>query len=252
MADDKLAKATDFSSVDLAKVQETMEDIAGETLSPFDLPRIKVPSSGATVWEVPSFEGTEAVKEIDCVILDIRKVRNYWSTGMDESDGTPPDCSSPDGKCGFGDPGGDCASCPHAQFGSGKNNSQACSERRQLFLMLPGSGIPYPLSVPPSSIHALMREYIVPMTGKGKHYYAVRTKISLVKDKNGQGIEYSKCVFKFAGDLNPETAAIMAKYRDMVKGMTMQQAPAEAAQAPVDVSAYVTPTAQIDVPTTSG
>jgi hypothetical protein len=77
MADDKLAKATDFSSVDLAKVQETMEDIAGETLSPFDLPRIKVPSSGATVWEVPSFEGTEAVKEIDCVILDIRKVRNW-------------------------------------------------------------------------------------------------------------------------------------------------------------------------------
>jgi hypothetical protein len=252
MADDKLAKVVDFGSVDLVAVQDAMADIAGETLSAFDLPRIKVPSSGATVWEVPSFEGTEAVKEIDCVILDIRKVRNYWSTGMDESDGTPPDCSSPDGKCGYGDPGGDCASCPHALFGSGKNNSQACSERRQLFLMLPGSGLPYMLSVPPSSIHALMREYIVPMTGKGKHYYAVRTKISLVKDKNAGGIEYSKCVFKFVEDLTPELADIMLQYRKTVQGMTLQQAPAAAAQAPVDVSAYVTPTAQVDVPTTSG
>ncbi len=252
MANDKLAQVAEFGSVDLVAVQDAMADIAGETLSAFDLPRIKVPSSGATVWEVPSFEGTEAVKEIECVILDIRKTRNYWSTGMDESDGTPPDCSSPDGKRGFGDPGGDCAMCPHALFGSGKNNSQACSERRQLFLMLPGSGLPYMLSVPPSSIHALMREYIVPMTGKGKHYYAVRTKISLVKDKNGQGIEYSKCVFKFVEDLTPELADIMLQYRKTVQGMTLQQAPAAAAQAPVDVSAYVTPTAQVDVPTTSG
>jgi hypothetical protein len=173
-------------------------------------------------------------------------MRNYWDTeiGEGEDSGTPPTCTSPDGKVGYGEPGGQCAACQFAQFGTGKNASQACSQRVALLIMMPDSGLPYMLGVPPSSIQNLRRHYLIPLSGKGRKYWQVATTIALEKDKNGQGIEYSKCVFKSAGPLDETTAALMTSHREAVL-QVLAQAPATQSQShptvvAFDVDAHVT------------
>lgn len=188
-------------------------NLEGEKLDGFDLDRIKVPSGGAVIWELPSLEGPQYEKELHGIIAMSLQGRSYWANGLEDSGGgTPPDCSSGSGDFGHGDPGGPCETCPMNEFGSsGKGDGKACKEFRSVFLVLPGTAIPTVLAVPPSSLKAF-KQYRLRLAAAGFDMSSVITKFTLTKAKNKQGVDYAQINFTKGASLSPEQAAKMRDY----------------------------------------
>jgi hypothetical protein len=94
--------------------------------------RIKIPSAGSTVFEVPGENPGEpdTVKEFSAVILYHHPLYAYYKDKY-TGGSNPPDCGSFDGITGEGDPGGSCAKCPYNQFGSGGKRQQSLQEPPQ-------------------------------------------------------------------------------------------------------------------------
>lgn len=186
-------------------------------ISQFDLDRIKVPSSGATTWMIPSLDGEETSKEIVGVIVAWRDVRAYWETPFAEAGGgAPPDCSSDDAIKGFGSPGGACADCPLSQFGSDDRQiGQACKAMRLLFILRSNDILPIALAAPPTSLRGL-RQYFLRLASKEIHYNAVVTKLSLEKATSKGNINYAKIAPTMAGELTPEETERIRQYTGML------------------------------------
>jgi len=203
---------------DLAVVIE--ENLAGQKISEFDLDRVKMPAGGGTSWEVPTLDGTEAVKELEGVIVYWKEGRSFWKEKY-SGGSEPPDCSSPDAQFATGDPGVAvptdehgrfiCAQCPNAEFGTAENDKgekgpgQACKLQRQLFLLTPKSLLPLVVSLPPSSV-APAKKYMLRLAGFSTPYSSVITKIALAQEKSQGGITYSQATFALGEKLTPEDA----------------------------------------------
>ena len=110
----------DFSSEELA------EDTDGLTMS---FPRIKIPAGGVLQFEIPNGDPQhpDYRPTLTGVILYNHASCAYWPEGDEYNDDVPPLCSSVDGKQGYGEPGGTCATCTLSQFGSASNGrGKAC------------------------------------------------------------------------------------------------------------------------------
>ena len=120
--------------------------------------RVKIPSGGSTMFELPADtdDEPETVKEFSAVILYHHPLLQYYREKY-TGGSNPPDCGSFDGVTGEGDPGGACAKCPLAQFGSGENNGKACKSRRRVFLLREGEIFPLILSLPTGSMREFSR-----------------------------------------------------------------------------------------------
>lgn len=123
--------------------------------------RIKIPSGGGTVFEIPGDDPDEpeTVKEFSAVILYQHPLNAYYKEEY-QGGSNPPDCGSYDGVCGTGDPGGLCKSCPYNAFGSGKNGAKACKNRRRLYLLREGDIFPMILSLPTGSLKEIGRAHV--------------------------------------------------------------------------------------------
>jgi len=179
--------------------------------------RIKIPSAGSTVFEVPGEEPNEpaSVKESSAVILYHHTLHAYYKnkyTGGNQ----PPDCGSFDGISGEGNPGGNCAKCPYNQFGSGENGSKACKNRRRIYVLREGEIFPLLLSLPTGSLKEFSR-YIKRLLSKGKKSNSVVTKFSLKKAVNSGGIAYSQAQFTVDRQLTNEEFALINKLSEQVK-----------------------------------
>ena len=179
--------------------------------------RIKIPSAGSTVFEVPGEEPNEpdSVKEFSAVILYHHPLHAYYKnkyTGGNQ----PPDCGSFDGISGEGNPGGNCAKCPYNQFGSGENGSKACKNRRRIYVLREGEIFPLLLSLPTGSLKEFSR-YIKRLLSKGKKSNSVVTKFSLKKAVNSGGIAYSQAQFTVDRQLTNEEFALINKLSEQVK-----------------------------------
>jgi len=196
------------------------ESLGGEALSPQDLDQIKVPSGGGTSWEIETVAGPDSVKELNGIIVASQVQRVYWAEAFSGGN-TPPDCVSTDGITGHGSPGGKCAECPMAEFGSSDNNrSQACQQRRMLFFVEECDILPKVISVPPSSLKAA-RQYLVRLAGQRMLPYGVVTRLTLEKDKNADGIAFSKMVFQAGAPVDPEVIPAVRGYvRQMKPALT--------------------------------
>lgn len=97
----------------------------GEQLSLSSFPAIKIPAGGGLAWTLPD---GEPAKEIQCVILHRQPVRAFWREAF-SGEGNPPDCTSIDNLIGQGDPGGECATCPLNEWGSGSRIGSCDSGR---------------------------------------------------------------------------------------------------------------------------
>jgi len=107
--------------------------------------RVKIPGGGSTQFELPGEDpdNPEEVKYLEGVIVDSHNANTRWPEDSEYDDNTPPVCQSPDGKLGYGDPGGICASCPHNQFGTGpKGRSKSCKNMRMIYLLRDGEYMP--------------------------------------------------------------------------------------------------------------
>lgn len=179
--------------------------------------RIKIPSAGSTVFEVPGDDPTEpdTVKEFSAVILYHHPLHAYYKskyTGGNQ----PPDCGSFDGVNGSGDPGGNCQQCPYNQFGSGENGSKACKNRRRIYVLREGEIFPLLLSLPTGSLKEFSR-YIKRLLSKGKKSNSVVTKFSLKKAVNSGGISYSQAQFTLDRVLTPQELPLIENLSAQVK-----------------------------------
>ena len=168
-------------------------NLGNSRLSEFDVDRLHVPTGGGTLWEIPTLEGEpEHAKDVTGIVVFWKEPRAYWKENFDDSGGgTPPDCSSEDGTIGVGDPGGSCAVCPLAEFGTHhKGRGQACKQMRVLFMVLEQQFLPIAVSCSPTSL-ANMQKYFLRLAGRGIQFNHVVTKLTLGVDKNKDGIKYS-------------------------------------------------------------
>jgi hypothetical protein len=215
MAKNELAKTSGF----LALADFNMNTALAEELdgleSGFD--RVKIPSGGSTMYELPGDEADEpeTVKEFSAVILHHHPVLQYYKEKY-TGGSNPPDCGSLDGVTGEGDPGGVCAKCPLAQFGSGENSGKACKNRRRLFLLREGEIFPLILSLPTGSLKEFSR-YIKRLLSRGNKSNMVVTRFTLKKATNSSGIAYSQAAFAVDRPLTAEEQALIGRLTEQVK-----------------------------------
>jgi hypothetical protein len=178
--------------------------------------RIKIPSGGATMYEVPSeTDEPETVKEFSGVILYHHTLNAFYRSKY-TGGSNPPDCGSFDGKLGIGDPGGSCEKCPYNQFGSGDNGSKACKNRRRVYILREGELFPILLSLPTGSLKPFTR-FIKQQLSKGRKLNSVVTRLALKKVTNATGIAYSQAVFTLDRVLTPEEHVLIEKLSDQIK-----------------------------------
>jgi hypothetical protein len=202
---------------EISDLSAIMRANIGEKLEVFDLDRIRVPAGGSLTWEIPTLTGEEEAKTVEGVVIAFSDRRAFWRESFDATGGgTPPDCSSDDCIVGVGDPGGTCATCALAKFGSardGEGDGQACKQVRLLFLVRPADLLPIVVAVPPSSLKNVRRHFLR-LASQSMPYYGVVWSFELAKDKSKGGITYSKIVPKLKAVLPPEEAARMKAYSD--------------------------------------
>lgn len=205
---------------DLTTIQAAMNtNIGPEGLSEFDLSRIKIPTGGGIQWPVSSLEeGDKFEADIEGVIELVRQTRGYHSQPISEGMGNqPPDCSSPDGVNGIGNPGGNCGQCPFSKYGSASGGrGQACKQTSQVFVLRGSLLLPEVFSLPPTSLKSV-RQYLLKLTAQGLPYYAVVTGFSLERTKNALGIAYSRAVLRFVRRLSQEELSRARQYHEMLR-----------------------------------
>ena len=184
--------------------------------TPFDLTNIKWPTGGGIMFVVPGPKGERSEPEIQGVVIHTQSVRAYWSSPDPTAE--PPQCSSVDCKVGIGDPGGLCKLCPWSQFGSGKDNSQACNHKLRMFMIQPAGILPIVISIPPSSIK-VARKFFLSLVSAQMPLFSVVIGLSLVKVKSNKGIDYALAEFKVISDLTPEQAEKMKRVADSIRPM---------------------------------
>jgi hypothetical protein len=179
----------------------------GADTSPFDLERIKMPTGGETKWP-------GAGETFDGIIVAWRACRAYWPGEF--SGAEPPACSSPDGKRGFGEPGGECQDCPFSAWKSAKDGrGQACKAMRRLLILGAGDWLPRLLTLPPTSIKA-SRLYMTSLARQGRIYYSVVTEFGLKPEKNPKGIAYASVTFAEKERLGEDQMEVVRAYHDSI------------------------------------
>lgn len=206
----------------LALKDFNLGDVLGEELSgltvAFD--RIKIPSGGGTVFEIPgeTEDEPETVKEFSAVILHQHALNAYYKdeyTGGSNS----PDCGSLDGFFGEGSPGGQCRSCPLNQYGSGKNGAKACKNRRRLYLLREGDVFLMMLSLPTGSLKGFTR-YLTRIVTRYGSSNAVVTRFTLKKASSASGIGYSQAQFMVDRPLTKDEFALISLMTEQVKALS--------------------------------
>jgi hypothetical protein len=198
-------------------LQTIKENIGNDRITDRDLDRIVVPLGGGLNWTVPTLEGEDSEKSLDGIIVHWTAPRAYWATGMEVGGNTPPDCSSHDGEIGYGNPGGDCFTCPLNQWGSAEGGSgKACKEKRMLFLLRASDLLPIVIQAPSTSIQPI-KKYLLRLASQGLPYWSVMTSLSLEKGSNSAGIAFSRISPKSAGPIPEEQRGILAEYVQAIK-----------------------------------
>src|SRR4051794_22747688 len=109
------------------------ENLGGQEIGEFDLPRVKVPAGGGRTWEIPSLGGFDSEPILSGIVVHFKLTRAYGPTR--DTSNSPPACRSENGIVGIGDPGGHCKTCPLAQFGTAIDDQgnpapgQACNAK---------------------------------------------------------------------------------------------------------------------------
>lgn len=207
---------------DPAELQQAIEEnLGGLRLGVTDLDRVTIPAGGGTAWEIPTMTEPDVSKTLDGVIVYWKSARVFWATSLDDNGGgTPPDCASDDGKCGVGNPGGDCSKCMHNEWDSGKDgHGKACKELIQVFLLREDSLLPILLALPPTSIKPF-RVYMRQLLQRGLSYTGVVTRFTLEKTTQKTGsIVYSVVKATMLGMLDATDKARVRKYATDIRPM---------------------------------
>lgn len=224
-----IEKTRDFAALqvgDTAKMTELIaENFDGVKITPNDLEVIKVPSGGQLAFEIQENGEPVYVKEFAGIIVNIRTARTMWLKALNDKDrgsaNTPPDCFSPDGISGRGDPGGLCSKCELSKFGSADvGEGQKCKEMRLIGILRPGALLPSIVRIPPTSLRNVS-EYIRALTQAGHRRIGVVTMFTLKKATSRGGIEYAQVVLatKTENILDDNELQLVASFADTMKSV---------------------------------
>lgn len=209
----------------LALANSDLNGMLAEELDGLDLSfeRIKIPSAGSTVFEVPGEDDEgDTVKEFSAVILHHHTLNAYYKTKY-TGGSNPPDCASFDGVCGEGTPGGNCKLCPMNQWASGENGAKACKNRRRIYVLREGEVFPLLLSLPTGSLKEFTK-FIKRLLSKGKKSNSVVTRFSLRKATNQGGVVYSQAQFAIDRVLTPQEQSLIDALTEQVKAFSRKVA----------------------------
>lgn len=175
---------------DLKEVIKENVGVGGMTGS--DLDTVKIPSGGSKFFELVGSDGeTKAVKSLDIILLHKHDARSYWEQSFEEQGGgNPPDCYSLDGEIGVGKPGGNCVTCPLAQFDNEEGGSE-CPPKMIFYFVLPGDIVPRVMRVPVTSVKP-MRKFFASLINLRAVYFDCVIRLSLLPSKSRDGIDYCK------------------------------------------------------------
>ena len=155
------------------------------------IPSIKAIHQGQ-LFEMPSGEKTE---EFECIIIHSNRINAYWENAF-SGDGQLPDCHSFNGiKPVENLIAETCAACPNNKYGSDGGRGKLCKNMRRIHVMIENDFLPYRITIPPSSLKK-WDEYMVNLSVSNTPYQLAITEISLSKQKNKDGIEFSEFNFK--------------------------------------------------------
>lgn len=232
-----------------AELQELIADNLGDDeITERDLPRIGIPAAGGTRWTVPGPAGETLDEELRGIVVMFKRTRQYWSNP--DPSGEPPQCKSPNARTGYGNPGGDCKTCPFSQFGSHPKggNAQACTERELWFMLREGSLLPTVVSLSPTSLDAAKSYRVGQLASVGIQLTSVVTGITL-RAETGPGGKYAIAVPRLAARLDPEAAKAVAAYAAEFRPVLERAAEAMANEAAARTAAPATPTPTPGTPT---
>lgn len=222
----ELISAENFALIaDKEGLEALIYNLKDESLSEFDLDRVKVPSGGATVFQIPGLDGISNAESIEGIILHIGIRRAFWRDP--NPSGKPPECFSTNGLVGIGDPGGDCGSCPFNQYGSAlkadgsQGRGKRCRESRMLLLVRPEDRLPIVISAPPASIKG-MKQWLMRLP---VFMFQAVVRLSLEPEKSGDGIKFSKLVPEYVGRISLEEARALQRYAETLKKILQGKAP---------------------------
>lgn len=200
-----------LADLDLAKVMA--EELNGLDAT---FERIKLPSSGSTVFEVPGENGEmETVKEFSGVILHHHTLFTYYQNKYTGAN-NPPDCGSFDGVTGQGNPGGRCKTCQHNQFGAGDNGGKTCKNRRRIYILREGDIFPLLLHLPPGSLREFTN-YLKRLLTNTLQSNMIVTRFSLKKATNKGNMVYSQARFSVDRNLRPEEYAVVSRLSEQLR-----------------------------------
>lgn len=193
-----------------ALVKELLAGLAGERLSMSDLGKVTVPGGGGKFWEIDD----ESEADLRGIIVHTHLQRGLWETSYEEGGGDEePICSSHDGVVGHGDPGGDCATCPMAQFGS-DGERPSCQTSRIVWMLREGENLPLHVKVPAKSLKPA-KKYIFGLARKGLPVHGVVTKMALRVEEKPQ--RHSVVEFAMVEALEPAQVARIAAYLEQIR-----------------------------------
>jgi hypothetical protein len=114
---------------------------------------------------------------------------------------------------GIGTPGGLCATCPYAQWGSDPKGSggQACKTIGTLFVMKPGEMLPVVVPVPVASVQPL-KKFMLSLSSKNIKYSNAIVSIGLEQAQSKKGIKYSKLKPRLIAVLPDEAKTQIDRY----------------------------------------
>lgn len=252
-------QATDFRAVEVLgddknALIELIEANIGENMTIFDLPKVTVPSGGATFFSVKTASGTKPEEFLEGSIMAVVKGKGYWEVSLDDStENTPPDCRSYDCVYGVGKPGGKCAECSLNVFGSAKKGEGKACRDRSLIIMLTKTGIlPLVLQAPPTSLGAF-KEYGIALSNDGKINWKVLTRVGLRVEKKS-GKDTAILTFKMVGDLPGDMLPFAKNYRENIDRVIeaarkqLFESHAAGAAQPQEAGGYVAPEGSEEMP----
>lgn len=194
-------------------------------------PKVKVPGSGGTAWEVPGDEPDDFdhVKEIVGVVVDDYSIDSFY---VDEYDGgnEPPDALWIAGDFVEANeraieagviPGVKAKDQPLNKFGTGRGGKgKAISNRWRLFVMRSGEMIPTQVDVPVMSRRNWTDFKQMRIVGRGHRVPEVVVRMGLKRETSSGGVPYAQIVFGIAQVLPPEQAAFYLQQREAMRPFT--------------------------------
>ena len=140
-----------------------------------------------------------------------------------------------DGKQGYGEPGGTCATCTLSQFGSASNGrGKACKNMRVLYLLRSGEFMPLAINLSPTSISPFREFLNQGFVFRNRATYGSLVEIGLKRQTNPEGKDYSVATFKRLGDFHGDQLVAVRKYalsfREQIRGMNRQRIEAKREQ----------------------